>query len=98
MNNWAWLVEFNHIKTESVLVSRKTNSPPGHVLNQEIKEVDTHKHLGIVLSNDCTWHNHIDNIKGKTCTRINIMRRLKFKLDMKFLETIYIYFFQTANY
>ena len=32
---------------------------------------------------------HIDDIKEKAWTRINIMRRLKYDLDRKYLETIY---------
>ena len=51
-------------------------------------EVDTHKHLGIYLSNDSSWHNQISCIKEKARARINIMRRLKFVS----LETIYISF------
>ena len=63
------------------------------MLNQEINEVDKHKHLGIiVLSGDCSWHYHINYIKEKAWARINIMRKLKFLLDRKSLETIYISF------
>ena len=60
--------------------------------NQIIAEVDTHKHLRIYLSNDCTWHKHIDYVKDKAWARINIMRKLKFELDRKSLETIYLTF------
>ena len=55
-------------------------------------EDDTHKHLGIYLSNDGSWHKQISYIKEKAWARINIMRRLKFVLDRKSLETIYIFF------
>ena len=55
-------------------------------------EVNAHKHLGIYLSNDGYWHIQIRYIKEKACARINIMRRLKFVLDRKFLETINISF------
>ena len=46
---WAkqWLVYFNPFKTESLLISRKTNKPdhPSIFMSgQIIKEVDTHKH------------------------------------------------------
>ena len=57
--------------------------------DQQIKEVESHKHLGVILSNDCSWQKHIDYIKEKAWTRINIMRRLKYDLDRKSLETIY---------
>ena len=60
--------------------------------NYQISEVDSHKHLGLYFSNDCTWHQHINYITEKAWTRINIMRKLKFKLDRKALETIYTAF------
>ena len=90
---WAlkWLVKFNPLKTESLLISRKTNTvhPPVFMQDQQIKEVESHKHLGVILSNDCSWQKHIDYIKEKAWTRINIMRRLKYDLYKKSLETIY---------
>ena len=60
--------------------------------NQLITEVDTYKHLGIHFSSDGTWHHHIRYITEKAWTRINIMRKLKFKLDRKSLEAIYLTF------
>ena len=60
--------------------------------NHQILEVDFHKHLGLHFSNDCTWHQHINYIKEKAWFRISIMTKLKFKLDRKSLETIYIAF------
>ena len=57
-----------------------------------IPEVESHKHLGCFLSNDASWHEHISFIKNKAWTRINVMRRLKYVLDRKSLETIYISF------
>ena len=60
--------------------------------NVQIQEVSSHKHLGLYFSNDCSWHQHIDYIKQKAWFRIHIMRKLKFKLDHKSLETIYLTF------
>lgn len=91
----AWLVTFNPIKTESLLISRrllKPLHPHLYMFNQQITEVDNHKHLGMYLSNDCSWHKHINYIKEKAWTRINIMRKLKFQLDRKSLEIIYTVF------
>ena len=59
--------------------------------NHQILEDDFHKHLSLHFSNDCTWHQHINYIKEKAWFRINVMRKLKFKLDRKSLETIYIH-------
>ena len=62
-------------------------------MNQiQIQEVTSHKHLGLIFSNDCTWHEHRDNIKSKAWNRIYIMRKLKFKLDRHSLQTIYFSF------
>ena len=97
IRRWAetWLVTFNPTKTEALLFSRKLNKPqhpPLLMQNHQIAEVNTHKHLGLYLSNDCTWHHHINYIKDKAWFRINIMRKLKFKLDRKSLEIIYTTF------
>ena len=97
VSKWAniWLVKFNPNKNEVMLISRKTNRqnhPPVFMQNQQIQEVEFHKHLGVYLSSDCSWHQHIDYIKQKAWTRLNIMRKLKFDLDRKSLETIYISF------
>ena len=62
------------------------------MLDQQITDVESHKHLGIYLSNDCTWHKHIEYIKEKAWTRINVMRKLKYELDRQSLETIYLTF------
>ena len=44
------------------------------------------------LANYCTWHHHIKYITEKAWGRINVMRKLKFKLDRKSLEIIYTAF------
>ena len=36
--------------------------------NQQVTEVESHKHLGIHYTNDCTWHHHIKNITDKAWT------------------------------
>ena len=48
--------------------------------------------IGLYFSNDGTWHYQIQYIKDKARTRINTMRKLKFKLDRKSLEIIYTAF------
>ena len=60
--------------------------------NVQIQEVSSYKHLGLYFSYDCSWHHHIDFIKQKAWFRIHIMHKLKFKLDRKSHETIYLSF------
>ena len=57
-----------------------------------INEVTHHKHLGIFLSNDGTWHEHINYITSKAWQRIYIISKLKFLLDRKSLNRAYISF------
>ena len=60
--------------------------------DQQITEVEVHKHLGVFLSYDCTCYAHINFMKEKAWKRINTMRKLKFELDRKSLEIIYFIF------
>ena len=62
ISHWAktWLVNFNATKTEALLISRKTNKLVHRkifILDQEINEVQFHKHLGVYFSYDCSRHN-----------------------------------------
>ena len=97
IDKWAklWLVIFNPTKSESLLISRKVNAPihpPIFMNDQQLTEVTSHKHLGLHISKDCTWHKQIEYIKEKVWLRINVMRKFKFLLDRKSLKTIYISF------
>ena len=97
IHSWAakWLVSFNPAKSKSILFSRKLNRPfhPPLIMNQQVINQETsQKHLGLIFSSDCNWHEHIDYVKTKAWSRINVMRKLKFKLDRKSLETIYFSF------
>ena len=65
------------------------------MLNQQIKEVDSHKHLGFYFSNDGSWHHQIQYIKDKAWTRINTMKKIKYKLDRKSIQIMYTAFVRT---
>ena len=94
---WAetWLVTFTPNITESLKIFRKLNKPLHpwlYMNNHQVLEVDCHKHLGLCLSNNGSWHQHINFILERAWCRINIMRKLKFKLDRKSLEIIHTAF------
>ena len=83
-------VKFNAAKLESLLIYRKANKsyhPPLLTNNEPIKEVTSHKHVSIFLSSE-----HINHITAKAWIKINVMRKLKFLLDRRSLEIIYISF------
>ena len=94
VQNWSnsWLVNFNPKKTESMIISRKVETqfhPPLYFNNVPIKNVTTHKHLGLTFSNDGSWITHINEIITKASSRLNIIRKLKFKVYRKSLEYMY---------
>ena len=43
----------------------------------------THRHLGVVLSNNAKWNAHIDSIYTSCMKKVNVMRKLKCKLNIK---------------
>ena len=97
IDSWAskWIVNFNPSKSETLLMTRKRNEVDHPDLNMsgiKINPVMNHKHLGLVFSNDASWHDHICIVKEKAWSRINILRALKYKLDRKTLEIIYFSF------
>ena len=97
LHAWStkWLVNFNPQKTETMTISRKLNKPhqPKLIMNNTIiSTVTEHKHLGLQLSDDGNWNKHIDMITKKAFWHVNILRKFKFILDRKTLETIYITF------
>ena len=60
--------------------------------NEIIKEIKNHKHLGIIISSDLSWKEHIDTICNKAKKRLDVMRFFKYKLTRKTLEIFYFNF------
>ena len=81
MHLWAckWSVSFNPSKSESIIFSRKQTKPfhpPMEMNQQQISDVNSHKHLGLIFSNDCTWNEHLDYIKTKAWHRVKLCANL----------------------
>ena len=81
-------------KTSSVLNSEaKVPQWLGILMAQsQITEVESHKHLGVIFSNNCTWRENLELIKSKAWKWINVMRKLNIELDRKYFQTIYFSF------
>ena len=54
-----------------------------------LKETPSHKHLGIILQNNCRWDEHIRFVINKTSILISCLRSYKYKISRKALETMY---------
>jgi hypothetical protein len=92
---WAnqWLVSFSPPKTKTLLISNKTiaEDHPNLFLNgQIIENVSEHVHLGMILTNNLRWNVHLNEVSKKCTKLINLMKKFKYHLDRKSLETIYM--------
>jgi hypothetical protein len=50
----------------------------------------SHKHLGVTLSSDAKWNNHIENIILSIWRHLDILRKLKYRLSRQNLEKLYL--------
>ena len=99
INTWAdyWLVKFNPDKTESHIFGAseaQKHSMQFKFDNSVISPLTTHKHLGIILTNNGKWTAHIDNITARVSKQIAVLRKLKYTLTREFLSNMYITFFR----
>jgi hypothetical protein len=94
LSNWSnnWLVTFNATKTVYLQVSRKLHPSPKPILKlhgQIIKEVQTHKHLGLTFNNTLTWTDHISNLVTKASRCIGLLKRLSRDVPRQCTEILY---------
>ena len=94
VQQWAtfWQVEFGAHKSKVLNISNRLNQDnlPQILLNDtQIENVQSHKHLGIILDTKLSWSNYVDYIHTKCMKRLDIMKKLKYKIDRRSLETIY---------
>ena len=100
LQRWSekWLVEFNLNKTETMVISSKRNKPyhPPPLQMNDLHVVNSHKHIGVIISDNGQLNDHIDYIVKKTYNRLNIMRKSRTFLDRYSLKKIY-FFYKTFN-
>ena len=91
IEEWAkqWIVKFSPSKTESMVLSLKTKSNKLLVCNTPIANVQSHKHIGLWISNNFKRNTHINSLVDKCSRRLGIFKTLKYKLNRKALETIF---------
>ena len=60
--------------------------------NTALEKVKKHKHLGITIASNLSWASHIDELLSHVSPMADVMRKLKYQIDRKSLETIYFSF------
>jgi hypothetical protein len=60
--------------------------------DQDLHVVNSHKHLGVIISDNGQWNDHIDYIVKQIYNRLNIMRKSRTFLDRYSLDFFYISF------
>ena len=76
IQEWAnqWLITFCPSKTKLMTCSFKNRTAGNLVFNNiQLESIFSHKHLGLTLSNDLSWSNHIKSIIGGISPMIDIL-------------------------
>ena len=97
ISKWAlqWKMSFNPDPTkpaEEVLFSCKQSSPPHppvYFNNIEVKRVNEHKHLGLVLDSKLTFVKHVNDKVAIARKWIGVIKHLSPYLPTKSLDQIY---------
>ena len=84
---------FNPDKSVAIHFSKTTNDHPRLIFNDvQLQFVENHTHLGLTLSINGKWREHINNISVSASKILGMMGSLKFKLQRSSLNQIYISF------
>jgi hypothetical protein len=96
IQSWAdrWLITFSPPKTEDLIITNKRPRPhPDLSLGgAAIKQVSSHKHLGVHLTKDLSWSTHAEETSKKANKCLGVIRPLKHRLDRRSLENLYTRF------
>ena len=97
INQWAfqWKMSFNpdpNKPAEEIIFSHKRHSqdhPPLYFNNIQVKQVNEHKHLGLILDLKLTFANHINEKLSKARKGIGVIKYLSSYVPVKTLDQIY---------
>ena len=82
LKEWAkkWLIKINPLKTEVMVFSNIHNDYDIKLSYDEniLKIVETHKHLGFIISSNNKWSKHKVSIINSASKQISYLRKLKF--------------------
>ena len=90
-----WLVSFNPTKTAYITFSKKLirqNYPDLFLGGEKLKQVSTHKQLGVIFNDKMTFDNHIRENCTKAMKRVTILKRLNTSLPRTSKLVVYTAF------
>jgi hypothetical protein len=77
--NWAdtWQISFNASKCQHLSITRKIKQSHFNykVAQQVIEKTTSHKYLGVTITSDLSWNEHVANLKSKACSTLGVIRR-----------------------
>ena len=92
ISSWAtkWKVLFNAKKSKDVIFSKKclNNSPPLLLNETVIDRVNTHKHLGIILTSSLDFSLQVNEVCLKANRKLSVLRSVKL-LNRQTLDILY---------
>ena len=93
LKNWAYnsKMEFIASQTEVMIFSNeKFKSSTSFYLNGiQLTQVSTHKHLGLIFSDNLKWSKHIDNCVKRARGKLDILSRTAFKMNIEQRYDVY---------
>ena len=79
LSEWGktWMMEFHQDKCEIITITRKRNPTlyPYRLGEHLLNHVDCSKYLGVIVSRDLRWNDHINYITNKATNTLNFLRR-----------------------
>ena len=82
----------NPVKTRNVVFSLKRNKqvhPPLILNSNNVKDAESHTHLGLTLQSSMSWRKHIVQVYEKASKRLNMLKFVIYKFDRSILTSLY---------
>ena len=97
VNDWSlqWKMSFNpdpRKQAQEVIFSRKSKRsthPPLVFSNNNVCQIFSQKHLGVILGFKLTFEEHLNNVLAKVNKAVGLLRKFRNLLPKKTLITIY---------
>ena len=90
ISNWALTI--NVTKTAVMVLCGRRSVPQIsiHINDNEIQQVNVHKHLGVHIDSHLSWSYHISAIINKGSSKLGLLRRLRLRLPPLVIQTLFL--------